>query len=208
MAKELGRAYWSMMRRQDKHLMAGMEEAFIELMDEDVSLPGKLLDSLRIAERLQFRKKREFKEWLKAIDTTLRDVRGFAPTVKLRFQDRSFTYSRDWVTKYLRPPDDYDPQENTYIYNDIREHCLRDRARPLECVFFFPGGKTHLMPAWTVPSRELWKDYKQMYLNPRNYPAEKDDRALYAQASKFIEATRLLPRAEEEGGVLLDSEVI
>lgn len=207
-AKERGRAYWSMMRRQDKYLMSGMEEAFIELMGEDVPLPGKLLDSLRIAEKLQFRKKREFMEWLKAIDTTLRDVRGFAPTVKLRFPDRSFPYSRDWVTKYLRPHDDYDSREDTYIYNDNLENCLRDRARPLECVFFYPGGKTRLMPAWTVPSRELWKNYKQMYLNPRNYPTEKDVRALYAQASKFIEATRLLPRAEEGGGVLLDSEVI
>jgi hypothetical protein len=64
------------------------------------------------------------------------------------------------------------------------------------------------MSAWTLPSRELWKDYQQMYLNPRNYPTKKDVRDLYKQASKFIEATRLLPRAEEEGGVLVDSEVI
>jgi superfamily II DNA/RNA helicase len=208
MAKELGRAYWSMMRRQDKDLMSGMKEAFIELMGEDVSLPGKLLDSLWLAERLPFRKKREFMEWLKAVDRTLQDVRGFAPTVKLRFQDRSFTYSRDWVTKYLRPPDDYDSQENVYIYHDMLENCLRERARPLECVFFHPGGKTRLMSAWTVPSQELWKDYKHMYLNPRGYPFDERTRALYERAAGFIEATRLLPRAEEREGVLVDSEVL
>lgn len=31
-AKELGRAYWSMLRRRDKHLMAGLEDAFVEIM--------------------------------------------------------------------------------------------------------------------------------------------------------------------------------
>ena len=115
-------------------------------------------------------------EWLKAIDRTLQDVRGFAPTVKLRFHDRSFTDSRDWVTKYLRPPDDYDFQENAYIYHDILENCLRERAKPLECAFFHPAGKTGLMSAWTVPSQELWKDYKRMYLNSRGYRSDKEMR--------------------------------
>jgi hypothetical protein len=136
------------------------------------------------------------------------DVRGFAPTLKLRFQDRSFTYSRDWVAKYLRPPDNYDFQENAYIYHDILENCLRERAKPLECAFFHPGGKTGLMSAWTVPSQELWKDYKRMYLNPRGCPSDEEVRALYERATRFIEATRLLPRAEEGEGILVDSEVL
>jgi hypothetical protein len=55
MAKELGRAYWSMLRRQNRSLMDGMEEAFVELMGEGVSVPGKLLDSLWIATKLDFR---------------------------------------------------------------------------------------------------------------------------------------------------------
>ena len=46
MAKELGRAYWSMMQRQDKSLMAGMAKAFSELMGEDVALPGDVKQSM------------------------------------------------------------------------------------------------------------------------------------------------------------------
>jgi CRISPR-associated nuclease/helicase Cas3-like protein len=103
-AKELGRAYWSMLRRRDKHLMAGLEEAFIDIMGDDVPVPGRLLDNLWKAEGYKFRERRAFMKWLKAIDDTLQDVRGFAPTVKLKFPDRSFTYSRDWVAKYLCPP--------------------------------------------------------------------------------------------------------
>ena len=188
--------------------MDGMEDAFIELMGDDAPVPGKLLDSLWIAEKMPLRKKREFMEWLKAIDRTLQDVRGFAPTIKVRFQDRSFTYSRDWVTRHLRPPDEYLAQENTYVYRDIRERCLREQTKPLECAFFHPGGATHLIRTWTVPSKQLWEEYTRMYLHPRNYPPRQDIRPLYERASKFIEATRLLPRAEEGEGVLVDSELI
>jgi hypothetical protein len=211
MAKELGRAYWSMLRRQNRPLMDGMEEAFIELMGEGVSIPGKLLDSLWVAKKLPFlrpKQKRAFLDWLNAIDETLQDVRGFAPTIKLRFQDRSFIYSRDWVTQHLRPPDDYDEQEDIYVYHDVLESCLREKSRPLECVLFHPGGKTGLMSAWTLPSHELWKAYKQRYLNPRDYPLQRDVRNLYERAAKFIEATRLLPRADKQERPLVDSEVI
>jgi hypothetical protein len=92
-AKELGRAYWSMLRRRDKHLMAGLEKAFVEIMGDEATVPGGLLDSLWKAERYRFLEQRNFMRWLKAIDNTLQDVRGFAPTVKLKFPDRSFTYS-------------------------------------------------------------------------------------------------------------------
>jgi hypothetical protein len=188
--------------------MEGMEEAFIELMGEDVSVPGKLLDSLWTVKKLDFRKKLAFVEWLNAIDRTLHDVRGFAPTIKLRFQDRSFTYSRDWVTQHLRPPDDYNEQEETYVYHDALESCLREKSRPLECALFYPGGKTVLMSAWTLPSHELWKAYKQKYLNSRDYPLQREVRNLYERAATFIEATRLLPRADEKERPLVDSEVI
>lgn len=209
MAKELGRAYWSMLRRKNRHLMDGIEEAFVDLMGEDIPVPGKLLNSLWIAEKLNFRKKREFTDWLNAIDRSLQDVRGFSPTIRVRFKDRSFTYSRDWVAQYLRPHDTYDSREETYVYHDDLESCLRERARPFECRFFHPGGKTDLMSTWTLPSRELWKDYRRIYLNPRRFQSPRDDRHLYERATKFIEATRLLPRAEgEEEAVLIDSEVI
>jgi CRISPR-associated helicase Cas3 len=208
MAKELGRAYWSMLRRQDKQLMDGIEEAFRDLMGDDVPVPGKFLDSLWIAKKLHFRKKREFIEWLNAIDRSLQDVRGFPPTIKVQLQDRFFTYSRDWVTQHLRPPDSYDPQEDTYVYHDILESCLREKSRPLECRFFHPGGKTGLLSAWTLPSQQLWQDYKQICLNQREFLSPRDDKDLYERASKFIEATRLLPRADRNDGVLVDSEII
>jgi hypothetical protein len=31
-AKELGQAYWSMLQRRDRHLMAGLKEAFVDIM--------------------------------------------------------------------------------------------------------------------------------------------------------------------------------
>ena len=137
-AKELGRAYWSMLRRRDKHLMAGLREAFAGVMGEDATVPGRLLDSLWLAKQHKFREQRCFLEWLKAIDDMLQDARGFAPTVKLTFRDRdrSFTYSRDWVTKYLRPPDNYDATEEAYIYMIAWKTASETRPNPCNVDFF------------------------------------------------------------------------
>jgi hypothetical protein len=143
--------------------------------------------------------------WLKAIDATLQDVRGFAPTVKLRFPDRCFTYSRDWVTKYLRPPDSYDTAEETYVYHDVLENCLRERAQPLECKFFCPNGKTRLIATWTVSYRDLWPHYKQ-YLNQR--ASKPEIKQLYEQAAQFIQRTGLMPRADKTQGELIESDII
>jgi hypothetical protein len=207
-AKELGRAYWSMLGRRDRHLMAGLKEAFIEIMGDDAAVPGRLLDSLWTAERRTFRDRCFFMEWLKAIDRTLQDVRGFAPTVKLRFQDSCFTYSRDWVTKYLRPPDHYDLAEETYVYHDELERCLREQAQPLECRFFYPQGKTELIRTWSVPSPDLWKRYRLQYLNPRRYPSKPEIRQFYERAALFIELTGLMPRADGMEGEIIDSDII
>jgi hypothetical protein len=137
----------------------------------------------------------------------LQDVRGFAPTVKLRFPDRSFTYSRDWVTKYLRPPDNYDTAEETYIYHDVLESCLREQAQPLECRFFYPQGKTDVIRTWTVPHPDLWQRYRQ-YLNPRCYPSKPDIRQFYERAVQFIQRTGLMPRADKTEGELIESDII
>ena len=206
-AKELGRAYWSMLRRRDQHLMAGLQEAFAGIMGEDATVPGRLLDSLWLAKQRKFREQRNFLEWLKAIDDTLQDVRGFAPTVKLTFLDRSFTYSRDWVTKYLRPPDNYDATEEAYIYHDRLENCLRDQAQPLQCRFFHPQGITGLIETWSIPHRDLWESYKK-YLNPRDYPGNPDIKPFYERAALFIECTGLMPRADKTGGELIESDII
>ena len=164
-------------------------------------------DSLWKAEKYQFREKRTFMDWLKAIDGTLQDVRGFAPTVKLRFRDRCFIYSRDWVTKYLRPPDSYDAAEETYVYHDDLEPCLREKAQPLECQFFYPQGKTELIRTWTVPYPDLWQRYRQ-YLNPRCYPSKPDIRQFYERAALFIQRTGLMPRADKTAGELIESDII
>jgi transposase len=206
-AKELGRAYWSMLRRHDKYLMAGLEEAFVDIMGDDVAMPGRLLDSLWKTERCKFRDHSAFMAWLKAIDDTLQDLRGFAPTVKLKFQDRYFTYSRDWVTKYLRPPDNYDTAEETYVYHDEIERCLREKAQPLQCRFFCPKGKTGSIATWTVSYRDLWPRYKQ-YLNQREYPSKPDIRQLYELATHFIQRTGLMPRADKTAGELIESDII
>ena len=145
--------------------------------------------------------------WLKAIDVTLQAVRGFAPTVKLRFQDRCFTYSRDWVTKYLRPPDDYDAPEETYVYHNVLEGCLREKAQPLECRFFYPQEKTDVIRTWTVPHPDLWQRYRQ-YLNPRCYPSKPEVRQFYQRAAQFIQRIGLMPRADKTAGELIESDVI
>jgi hypothetical protein len=206
-AKELGRAYWSMLRRQDKYLMKGLDEVFADIMGDDIAVPGRLLDSLWKAERVTFRDKPAFMAWLKAIDATLQDVRGFAPTVRLRFPDRCFTYSRDWVTKYLRPPDDYDDTEETYVYRDEIERCLREKAQSLECRFFYPQGKTDVIRTWTVPHPDLWQRYRQ-YLNPRCYPTKPEFRQFYERAAQFIQRAGLMPRADETADKLIESDVI
>jgi len=150
---------------------------------------------------------RAFMDWLHAIDETLQDVRGFAPTVKLRFKDRCFTYSRDWVIKYFRPPDDYNHTEEAYVYHDRPEHCLREKAQPLQCRFFYPRGKTAQISTWTVPSPDLWQRYQE-YLNPRNYPSNPNIRPFYERAAEFIRRTGLMPRADAMEGEIIESDVI
>lgn len=169
-----------------------------------------MLDAMPALPRLKSAPQRDFMGWLKAIDNSLQDVRGFAPTIKLKFKfpDRSFTYSRDWVTKYLRPPDHYDVAEDTYVYHDALEHCLREQAQPLECRFFYPKGTTELISTWTVPHPALWQRYRQKYLNPREYPSKPEIKQFYERAALFIELTRLMPRADKTEGELIESDII
>ncbi len=150
-AKARGSAYWAMLSRKYSDLMAGIKQAFTEVMGQEVPVPGKQLESLWVAKQLRWRKREAFLEWLKAIERELQDVRGFAPTVKIQFQDKkAILYSRDWVSQYLRTPDDF--QNDIYIYRDVRDNCLREKSVPPSFKFFSPFGKTEQLKGEHVGS--------------------------------------------------------
>ncbi len=204
-AKARGSAYWAMLSRKNSALMAGIKEMFTEVMGQDVPVPGKQLRSLWVVEQIEWREKRFFLQWLKAIERELQDVRGFAPTVKIQFQDKkAILYSRDWVSQHLRTPDDY--QDDTYIYRDVRDNCLRKKSVPPSCVFFSPFGKTGPIQGWNTA--DAYKSYLNSLKNSRqNYFVSKPEvKLLYEKAEAFIRATALLPRDAENEGILIDSD--
>jgi hypothetical protein len=174
-------------------------------MGQEVPVPGKQLESLWVAKQLRWRKREAFLEWLKAIERELQDVRGFAPTVKIQFQDKkAILYSRDWVSQYLRTPDDF--QDDIYIYRDVRDNCLRKKSLPPSFKFFSPFGKTGQIQAWNTA--DAYKSYLNSLKNSRqNYFVSKPEvKFLYEKAEAFIRATALLPRDAENEGILIDSD--
>ena len=205
-AKALGSAYWSMLARQDRYLIKAVKQAFTELKVQPQPMPGKLLNSLWQATHLKWRQKTEFEQWLQAVDKELQDVRGFAPTVKIQFKDREpLLYSRDWVRRNLSQPNDL--KEDTYIYWDVRDNCLLEKSKPINCVFYSPFGTTPAFSIWQPTG--AYQNYLAFLKNKnrRNYLHKPEIKAVYEKAEAFIKQTGLLVRNPDSEGMMLDSVI-
>lgn len=195
LAQRLGGAYWSMLMQQHstRNLIRDAGLKAWQLFSGKQDNPCAMLNALHAIQN----PKPALKTWLKEINKTLQDVRGFTPAVKLKFADNPIIeYEEDWVMRNLIPPDDFSEanEKQVLIYHRPRDECLLDKKRQLEVSFFSPVGTIHCK-GWNQAL--LQQDYltqlKTRYLksNP-----ERD------QILQFIASTGLLPRdaSVEKGG--------
>lgn len=197
-AQRLGGAYWSMLTRQHsaKGLIweAGIA-AWREFSGNDKDNPCKMLNDLHKLPKnvtKPWRNKRLFETWLKQIDKTLEDVRGFAPTIKLKFADQPvIEYEEDWVLKNMQSPDSFTQEEgqDVLVYHKLRDECLLDKKRPVEASYFSPAGTIHC-EGWNENERR--RVYKNEF--KRRYSKREPGRD---EVLRFVEVTGLLARDED-----------
>jgi superfamily II DNA or RNA helicase len=197
-AQRLGGAYWSMLTRQ--HSAKGLIwevgiEAWRLFSGNKDDNPCRMLNKLHQTPKnvtKSWKTKKRFETWLKQIDKTLEDVRGFAPTVKLKFVEQPIIeYEQDWVMKNMQPPDDFTEEEgkDVLVYHKPRDACLLDKKQPVVVSYFSPVGGIQC-EGWN--EKEWKKDYlrqlKSRYL--KREPGR--DEVL-----RFVESTGLLARDEK-----------
>jgi len=198
-ARELGSAYWSMLSRQHPGLMRDAAKPAVKaLSNQDKALPGWRLDSLHtICYKNEWLEKRQFKKWLKQIDRTLQDVRGFSPTVRVRFKNNEAApcegeYNRDWVHSKLVSPDEYDSENDVCIYYKSRENYLRDKPILISYAIFSPLGGIVNVEASNID------EVRNKYLNRLEAKRGRHGRKQgFEEALKFIQITGLLARDNE-----------
>jgi len=161
-AAELGSAYFSMLTRLDPHTGKALTALFEQIdAEHGRRLPHSQLNAVRkgIA---------DFKEghpndknldaleaWLDEIDHTLQDLRGFSPTVLVRFhandpESQAAPYDLGFVESYLGLPDFYDGE--ILCYEGPRDLCMRETPEPRPVHVLTPVGR-HTIPE--VSSAEL-----------------------------------------------------
>jgi hypothetical protein len=194
-ARELGKAYWSMLSRQHPSLIYEAAKPAVEtLSNTNKSVVGLLSFLHGICSQSQ---KRPFKKWLTQIDRTLQDVRGFSPTVRVRFKNNEAEscegeYNRDWVLSKLVSPDAYDSENDVYIYNQSRENYLRDKPIPIYYEIHSPFGGIVSIEARNID------EARNKYLNRLEDKRRRHGREPgFEEALKFIQLTGLLARDDE-----------
>ncbi|KHD09154.1 hypothetical protein PN36_23375 [Candidatus Thiomargarita nelsonii] len=197
-ARELGKAYWSMLSRQHPSLIYGAAKPAVEtLSSQNKSVLGLLSFLHYICSKNEWYHKRPFKKWLKQIDRTLQDVRGFSPTVRVRFKNNEAgscegEYNRDWVVSKLVSPDAYDSENDVYIYNKSREKYLRDKPSPISYEIYSPFGGIIQITARNID------DARKQYFNRLEAQGGRYGREPgFEEALKFIQMTGLLARDDE-----------
>jgi len=190
-ARELGSAYWSMLGRKHPSLMYDCAKPAVEELSGHYDLiPGWRLDALhRLCKKNSGPHQRQFKQWLQQIDYTLEDVRGFSPTIKIKFGENEGVYDRDWVESRLVSPDHYDTANDVCIYKGVRDDYLRKKPKPISFSVYAPFGGTI-----TAEGRKF-ADIVGKYINwlkgqERRYGREPG----FQEGLKFIQLTWLLAR--------------
>jgi len=199
-ARALGKAYWSMLSRKHGSLIYNAAKPAVEILSsgkKQNSVVGLLKSLHYICSKNDWSNKRQFKKWLKQIDRTLEDVRGFSPTVRVRFKNSEAEscegeYNRDWVLSKLVEPDIYDSENDICIYNGSRENYLRDKPIPISFAIFSPFGGIIPVKASNID------DAGKLYINKLENQRQRFGRKPgFEEALKFIKITGLLARDDE-----------
>ena len=122
----LGAAYWGMLYRKARHIYAFLRQAHEALTDSPPPSDG-LSAIYHTARTTGGQIGGRVLSWITAVDRTLQDIRGFLPTVHLRFQGGPIiTYNREWAIRWLEPPDRVS-DDGVWEYARARSDVLRDR---------------------------------------------------------------------------------
>jgi hypothetical protein len=186
----LGSAYWSMLRREQPSLHAGLLRGHESI--SEAKAPGGFLNGLHAALAGASRRGQKYgREWLNRVDRELGDLREFSPSVLIRFADYPvIEYSLEWAQAYLEKPKSI--ENDVWLYRKPRGACLLERPRPIAVSLLCPDGSDF--------AREyLLRDVRKQA--PRDYAAHirrrakgLPDETFLLRAAAFIEATGLLVR--------------
>jgi hypothetical protein len=161
-AAELGSAYFSMLRRLDLHTGKAFTALFEQIDAEHGRRPVRprsLLNAVRkgigdFKERHpNDRNLDALQAWLDEIDHTLQDLRGFSPTVLVRFnandpESQAAPYDLGFVESYLGLPDFYDG--DTLCYEEPRDLCMRETPEPRSVYVLTPVGRCTIPEVWSA----------------------------------------------------------
>lgn len=192
-ARRLGSAYWSMLKRKQPSLYTGLLRGH-ESFSEARAL-GAFLNGLHAGvETTTRRYKNRYKTWLAGIDRELADLRGFSPSVAIRFADYPvIEYSQDWAQAYLERPEHID-EEGVWHYRKPRSACLLDSPRRITISLLCPDGGNFTREYFPSDVRkQVPRDYAACIRREAKYHSEPDE-AFLAKAASFIEATGILVR--------------
>lgn len=161
-AGELGSAYFSMLRRLDLptgKAFAGLFEQIDAEHGRRPIRPHSLLNAVRKGIG-DFKEKHPnnnrldaLEAWLHEIDHTLQDLRGFSPTVMVRFhandpQSQAAPYDLGFVEAYLGLPNFYDGE--TLCYQGSRDLCMREKPEPRPVHVLTPVGRDTIPEVWSA----------------------------------------------------------
>lgn len=192
-AQWLGGAYWSMLSRANPYLVKDAAlPALRDLTGNDNNPAGYLNRLHRIAREQDWRNRRHFQAWLKAVDKALQDVRGFTPNLRVSFNGNVGEYSADWVLSRLDiNRARYDEADDVWVFNGSRDDYLYERAQQIPFSLLSP-----CCPGVTLHARHL-DDARGQFLDwlENKRPAYGHDPG-FEDALKFMQITRLLVRDE------------
>lgn len=145
-AAVLGSAYWGMLKRHVRPVYVFLQEAHESLTGTPMPRDGLSVIHRR-AREIGGRQGDQVLQWIQAVDRTLKDVRGFLPTVQFQFQNGPIiTYNREWVLLWFDPPDRISDQ-GVWEYDRPRPAVLRDQpVAQIERWVLLPNGDIRVIP--------------------------------------------------------------
>jgi hypothetical protein len=194
-ARRLGSAYWSMLSREQPSLYAGLLRGHQSI--SEAKAPGGFLNGLHTALAGASRRSQKYgREWLDRVDRELTDLRGFSPSVLIRFADYPvIEYSLEWAQAYLEKPEHID-EDGVWHYRKSRGAYLLDKPWRITISLLCPDGRNFTREYFPRDVRkQAPRDYaayiRQM---AKGLPAEN----FLLMAAAFIEATGFLVREKME----------
>ena len=180
-----------MLKRQQPSLHAGLLQGHESISEGKA--PGGLLNGLWASVASTTRGyKKCYEAWLEGVDRELADLRGFAPSVSIRFADYPvIEYSLDWAQAYLERPEHID-EEGVWHYRTTRSAYLLEKPRQITISLLCPDGGNFTYKYF--PSEALKQAKRDYAACIRRSAKGHPDETFLSKAAEFIDATTTVRR--------------